>query len=349
MANQITTFLDPAQLPNRSQDQQTFDGFMALLMQNLPKWGAEINTVLANLNAIAAGGAYAITYTFDSTSTADTDPGAGKLRLNNYAAQNAATVIRVDNLDPNGTDWGVLFDSIQTVTSAIKGSIKLTKQGDPSKWLIFDITGGISNPGGYRNITGTVRQASAVSPFTNADALTMQIQRTGDKGDTGPVYTPPVLHLREEKASGTNGAVPTFIAANLFRRPLNTVKTNTMTGASLASDQFVLPAGTHELDAAGFSVVNTGTSNATYYHKMALYNVTDGAYTLIGKNAVSRDHDNTADYQSTEASVRGQFTIAAAKTFELRHLTPSANLATPPAASTGQVEVYTDVFIKKVA
>ena len=52
----------------------------------------EINALVANMNAFAAGGAYAFAYAFDSA-TADADPGAGKLRLGS-ATQNTSTVRR---------------------------------------------------------------------------------------------------------------------------------------------------------------------------------------------------------------------------------------------------------------
>src|ERR1044072_2855169 len=49
------------------------------------------------------GGGIAIEYVFDTT-TADADPGNGKLRLDN-ATQNTATAIRTDLLDNNGATW----------------------------------------------------------------------------------------------------------------------------------------------------------------------------------------------------------------------------------------------------
>jgi hypothetical protein len=65
----ITTLLDPALLPARTMDQDTFNAAMAYLMTNLPTWGAQTNAIQSNLNSIAAGGAYALPYTFSSSAS----------------------------------------------------------------------------------------------------------------------------------------------------------------------------------------------------------------------------------------------------------------------------------------
>lgn len=177
----ITVLLDPAQMPDQSQDQLEFDSKMSGFMRDLPTLGAEINSTTAALNAMAAGGAYALPYTFD-TSTADADPGAGKLRLSS-ATQNAATVMRLD-LVAGGQDYTTLIDTMDASTSVIKGSIRLVKQGDPSKWMTFDITARAALIG-YRNLTVACTGSSSASPFAAGDGLMLFYQRNGDKGETG--------------------------------------------------------------------------------------------------------------------------------------------------------------------
>jgi hypothetical protein len=172
----------PPAAPQRG-DRTTFASRVDAFITWLINFVTELVALVANLDSIAAGGAYAIPYKF-SSSTADTDPGVWWLRLNS-ATQGSVTVIRVSNIGLDGKDWSSLYDSVQASTSATKGSIKVTKLSDPSKWIVFDITGGISNPGGYRNIIGTVRNISGANPFADGDGLILQIQRTGDKGDTG--------------------------------------------------------------------------------------------------------------------------------------------------------------------
>lgn len=177
----ITVLLDPAQMPDQSQDQLDFDNKMSGVMRDLPTWGAQANLTEANMNAMAAGGAYALPYVFD-TATADADPGAGKLRLSS-TTQSAATVIRLD-LTGAGQDYTTLIDTMDASTNFIKGSIRLIKQGDLSKWMTFDLTARAA-PSGYRNLMVVCTGSSSASPFVKDDPLLLFFQRAGDRGAVG--------------------------------------------------------------------------------------------------------------------------------------------------------------------
>jgi len=141
----------------------------------------QINQAIGSMNMLQAGGAYALPYTFD-TATADADPGAGKLRLSS-ATQSAATVMRLD-LTAGGQDYTTLIDTMDGSTSVIKGSIRLVKQGDLSKWMTFDVTARAA-PIGYRNLTVVCTDSSSASPFAAGDGLMLFFQRNGDRGQPG--------------------------------------------------------------------------------------------------------------------------------------------------------------------
>lgn len=324
----ITTFLDPTQLPVQLQDQVTFDANMALFMQYLPIFGAQVNSTAANLNAIAAGGAYAIPYTF-STTTTDADPGNGNLRLDN-ATQGSATTIRADALGSDTKDWSALIDSLQASTSVVKATAKLTKIGDASKWIVFNISS-IANPGGYRNIACVVVATSGTNPFTNGDGLILQLQRTGDAGVFS--YT---LYVRDEKTAGTAGGTATGASWNT--RTLNTVKVNTITGASLSSNTATLPVGTYDFEASAPGSQCNG-------HQLRLllngstFDIGPSEYDGIGNSGVQ-----------TRAFIRGQFTCAANSTVQLQHymVLPQNTNALGCAAGV-TTEVYAELWLKKVA
>lgn len=142
----------------------------------------EANALAAGVNGVAAGGAYTIPYTF-STTTTDSDPGDGLLRLDN-ATQASATTIRADNKSTTGATFSAVLDVFDDSTSARKGTLRLDKAGDPTKWLIFDVTA-LASPSGYRNVTVVPVASSGANPFANGDSLLLSFQRTGDKGDTG--------------------------------------------------------------------------------------------------------------------------------------------------------------------
>jgi hypothetical protein len=185
MANQITVFLDPTLLPSRTQDQPTFDVAMSYLVSNFPVFGAQFNAGVASFNAAAAGTAYAIPYTL-SSSTVDGDPTAGLIRLVGSGSQSATTVIDADLLAVGGADYTTILDTFDDSTSTIKGTIRLVKAGDPSKFLVFSVTG-MSSPAGYRSISVAGIGGSAASPFVGGDLLLLFFQRTGDAGPPGTI------------------------------------------------------------------------------------------------------------------------------------------------------------------
>lgn len=182
---------DPTTFDSRS------DAFVAWLSTHV----TEVNVLNAALTAIAAGTAYSIPYTF-STTTTDSDPGSGTLRLSS-ATQNASTVIRADLLDAAGADWTTVLDTFDDSTSTILGQIKLTKLGDATKFLAFNVTA-LAAPSGYRNITVTNTGSSAASPFVNGDSVVLSFTRTGDKGATGSAAWAPLAVLTPTAAANVD-------------------------------------------------------------------------------------------------------------------------------------------------
>lgn len=182
----ITALMDPNQNPNQLQDQETFDTNMANWVDGMVLRGEQENALaddmealFATMSATAAGGAYSFPFIFDS-STADSDPGIGKLRLGS-TTQNASTVMRMDVQIVGGADISTALADLRAVTSTVKGSIRLVKMTDQSKWIIFDVTA-VALPSGYRNLTVSARSSSAASPFVNGDAIMVYIDRNGDSG-----------------------------------------------------------------------------------------------------------------------------------------------------------------------
>lgn len=145
------------------------------------------------------------------------------------------------------------------------------------------------------------------------------------------------LHVQDQKSTGTEGGAAS--ATTVHTRVLNTVVTNSITGASLSSNQITLAAGTYEIWAScpGHDIGR---------HRAIWYNVTDAAIELLGPNAFI----GTGDNSETHAIIESRFTIAGTKTFELRHYGQSAKatLGLGVAVSDGNVEVYANVFILKI-
>jgi hypothetical protein len=145
------------------------------------------------------------------------------------------------------------------------------------------------------------------------------------------------LHIRDEKANGTQGG--TFTSGAFRTRDLNTEKTNSITGASLASNQITLPAGSYYIEALSYAFRTDG--NICQW-----YNVTDTSSTILGMNSTSGPGDTAPGY----STLRGYFTIAAQKVFELQHRcqTTASTFGFGIRNECGQTEVYSDVLIWKV-
>jgi hypothetical protein len=157
------------------------------LVTELNTFIAQVNTLAASLNAVAAGTALSIPLKFSTTTTV-ADPGAGYVRLNN-ATQNLATVIRLDLLGSDGSDWTAVEDLFDDSTSTIKGFITLKKASDATKFLIFSVSA-LASPSGYKNITVACVAYSSANPFALNDDLLLEFTRNGDKGDPGATGNP---------------------------------------------------------------------------------------------------------------------------------------------------------------
>ena len=172
-----------------------------------------------------------------------------------------------------------------------------------------------------------------VNADINASAAIVSTKLSGVQGK----FESALLHVRDEKSSGTNGG--TFTSGSFETRTLNTSMTNEISGASLSSNQIILPSGTYFIFAFAPCVAGD--------HKLKLRNITDSSDTLIGTS----ERANSSTDVFSKSFVIGRFTISAQKTFELQHrtgTTQSTNGFGVP-VSFSVVEVYADAQIWKVA
>jgi hypothetical protein len=148
------------------------------------------------------------------------------------------------------------------------------------------------------------------------------------------------LHVRASKAVGTAGG--SSVSGNYVARNLDTVMWNTITGSSLSSDQITLPKGTYEVD-------GRAPAYGSGVHKATLYNVTDGATTIVGSAA---DSGTTTPVQ-TDSRIIGVFTITGTKKFELQHRVTTSKATDGLGRPTGftgspEREVYSEIIIRKI-
>jgi hypothetical protein len=153
---------------------------------------------------------------------------------------------------------------------------------------------------------------------------------------SGGKFESALLHVRDEKSTGTDGG--SSVSGSFNTRDLNTVLTNEISGASLASNQITLPSGT-------YFIIATIPTYSSEYVKVKLRNITDSTDALLGTSSYSGTSVSTFD------CIFGRFTIGATKTFAIQQRV-GLSLGTYGlglAENFGVTEVYTNSMIWKVA
>lgn len=156
---------------------------------------------------------------------------------------------------------------------------------------------------------------------------------------TAIVAEPPMMIAVDQKAANTGGG--TCTAGSWFTRTLNTERVNTITGASLASNQITLPAGK-------YIVRSASPSYRVDRFASRLWNVTDGVEALTGDGVYS-NYDNSR--ASVKSEIIGQISIAAPKVFRIEarcETTYSSTNALGLGSTIGSVEIHTTVEITKI-
>ena len=253
-----------------------------------------------------------------------TRPGA---MLDVYKASVSSSIFRTQGYSLASGDSIILNELIGGWESAFPNNIilRVHAYNDANGGLTVKNGGnvGIGTTGPEQKLTvaGTIESTSGGFKFPDGSTRTSAA----------------ILHVRDEKASGISGGAS---VAGTQIRTLNTVKTNTIPGASLASNQITLPAGTYIITA-------TVQNYRADCHRIFFYNVSSGTYAIIG---MSR-YNAIADNMSVESTLMGVITIASTSVFDLREyrLTGSADTnSLGLAVNMGQIEVYADVFIEKI-
>ena len=141
-----------------------------------------------------------------------------------------------------------------------------------------------------------ITDGTIVNADINASAAIVSTKLSGVQGK----FESALLHVRDEKSANTGGG--TFTSGSFVTRTLNTVVTNEISGASLTSNQIILPSGTYFIEAFCSAEYVDG-------HKAKLRNITDSSDTVIGRTARA----SSSSVNSTTSHVIGRFTITAQK------------------------------------
>jgi len=152
-------------------------------------------------------------------------------------------------------------------------------------------------------------------------------------GAANTVKSAPDIIIQEQQSSGTNGQSVTTSGAYRIR-VLNTSVRNVIAGASLASNQLTLPAGTYYAEWRSPTYAGGGTQSR-------LFNATDS--TVLAYGSTTQVAASNVQQDSCGSAV---FTITSSKAIEIDHRYSGGGTA-GSAASFGNTEVYTELRIWK--
>lgn len=173
---------------------------------------------------------------------------------------------------------------------------------------------------------------------SDSDAAVPTQQSAKAYADSVAAFATKLLHVQDQKSSGTNGG--DFNSGAWRTRDLNTVLTNEITGASLASNQITLPSGTYYIE-------HSSEARSVNNHQARLRDTTGGATLLTG---TSSNSDSASSTQGT-SDITGRFTLSVESVLEIQHQAQNSQANTgfgANSAFTVEHELYTDVRIWKV-
>jgi hypothetical protein len=159
--------------------------------------------------ATGASGVAGLAMTW-SNSTSDADPGSGKIAFN-HGTVSSVSVLYVDDADDAGVDISGFVQSWDDVSnSASRGFITVTKEGTPSTYATFKVSGAVTDASGYTKVA--VTHVVSNGSFSNTDGVGVQFVQSGADGSDGDMTSFTVAGTSGSNQTITNGNTLTIAA-----------------------------------------------------------------------------------------------------------------------------------------
>lgn len=239
----------------------------------------------------------------------------------------------VDGEGLERTDRSAININFDKIDKSLSNAV--TKTGDQTitGYKTFTSTVAFSTMTATLGTITTLNTTTLTATTVSASSVTVTNFVTG--GWLAAPY--PMLIVQDEKTSGTNGG--TFTSGAWQQRTLNTASTNTITGASLSSNQITLPSGT-------YYARWTAPAYTCDEHQTRFVSTPTATITLYGTS----EHTNSTVFLTTNSEGSGVFSISGSTVFQLEHRcqTTRATDGFGDANAFGNTQVYARVEIWKL-
>jgi len=159
----------------------------------------------------AAGTNSQLAMTF-SNSTSDADPGAGKIAFNN-GTLSSVSILYVDDADDASADISSFVQSWDDVTNTTaRGIVTVTKEGTPSTYALFKVSGAVTDASGYTKVP--VTHVVSSGSFSNLDGVGVHFSYSGADGSDGEMTSFTLAGSSGSSQTITNGNTVTIAAGS---------------------------------------------------------------------------------------------------------------------------------------
>lgn len=156
----------------------------------------QINVAQDELSSLAAGEVYGLRYVFSAT-TAEADPTAGKLRLNN-AAPASATELYLSETDRFAVGMAATIATWDDNAQASKGRLRIIKATEATTFVEYSVVDAITDNGGWVSLN--LQYVNRNGAFADGDPVVLYFERYGEDGSDAEFTSP-------TRAIATNGAI----------------------------------------------------------------------------------------------------------------------------------------------
>ena len=189
-----------------------------------------------------------------SSSTSDADPGAGKIAFNNGTIS-SVSILYVDDADDASADISSFVQSWDDISnSTARGIVTVTKEGTPSTYALFKVSGAVTDASGYTKVP--VTHVVSSGSFSNLDGVGVHFSYSGADG-SGDIEG--VTAGTNLSGGGTSGTVTINLAD---------ASTSVKGAASFSSDNFAASSGAITIKDSGVATAEI-QDNAITLAKMA--------------------------------------------------------------------------------